>query len=602
MRVVIVTGIYPPDIGGPATHASDLRDALIERGHRVVVLTLGDAAGVRREPGLVRWPRSWSWPRRHAAVVRWIVANRDRIDAIYATGMHPAAVAGARLARLPSVVKIVADPVWERARRKELTHAEFEAFRASPGPGRTLAMMRLVRNASLRGASRIVVPATALSRDVEAWLGGPVDITVIPNGVAVPEHPTLDPRGRSSSGELSLVFVGRLVDVKRVDRIVRAVAMTDDVRLTIIGSGPEAVVIERAIASAPSAKITLEPALPHDLVLQRIAAADALVLASDTEGLPHVVLEALAMGTPVVAPSVGGIPEVVRNECEGLLLDDASEEDLATAFRRLRDEPGLLERLGTGAVEAGRSWRFGATADAVLAVMEAAARKRPHIVLVGKARFVRGDRELEARVRLMQRRSDITLVQTGGEGQAGVQWVGATRAVVFPAFSPKAVASLFFYSVGPVVAVAASLRKHGPNVVMPQSPFEAVMAIVASRAVPPRARPKVVVQVHGDWRTATHLYGSSSRRWVAPIANALAAWAIRHADRVRTIGSYTESLVRETGYDGPSRCIPDLPGLHSIPRSTVGGGSVSASRDVSRRLGPCEGPRCPASCLEHGGA
>ena len=134
MRVVIVTGIFPPDIGGPATHASDLRDALLERGHQVVVLTLGEAADVTREPGLVRWPRSWPWPRRHAAVVRWIVANRRRIDAIYATGMHPAAVAGARLAGLPSVVKIVGDPVWERGRRQGLTEAEFEAFQRAPGP------------------------------------------------------------------------------------------------------------------------------------------------------------------------------------------------------------------------------------------------------------------------------------------------------------------------------------------------------------------------------------------------------------------------------------------------------------------------------------
>ena len=88
MRVVIVTGIYPPDIGGPATHASDLRDALLERGHRVVVLTLGEAADVTREPGLVRWPRSWPWPRRHAATFAGSLRTR-RIDAIYAMGMTP---------------------------------------------------------------------------------------------------------------------------------------------------------------------------------------------------------------------------------------------------------------------------------------------------------------------------------------------------------------------------------------------------------------------------------------------------------------------------------------------------------------------------------
>ena len=136
MRVVIVTGIYPPDIGGPATHASDLRDALIERGHRVVVLTLERRrrcdARTRARPvapivvrGLAGMPPSFVGSSRTA----------DRIDAVYATGMHPAAVAGARVVGLPSVVKIVGDPVWERGRRQGLTEAEFEAFQRGGAAG-----------------------------------------------------------------------------------------------------------------------------------------------------------------------------------------------------------------------------------------------------------------------------------------------------------------------------------------------------------------------------------------------------------------------------------------------------------------------------------
>jgi glycosyltransferase involved in cell wall biosynthesis len=61
----------------------------------------------------------------------------------------------------------------------------------------------------------------------------------------------------------------------------------------------------------------------------------------------------------------------------------------------------------------------------------------------------------------------------------------------------------------------------------------------------------LVVEVHGDWRTATRLYGSPFRRSLSWPADAVAAWAIRRADIVRVIGEYTERLVRSAGFDGP---------------------------------------------------
>ena len=111
MRVVIVSGIFPPDIGGPATHSDDLRQELRERGHRVTVLTLWDGPCVSVRPGLIRFPRRWTWPVRQAAVASWLARHRDAYDTVYATGLHPAAVAGARLAGRPVVVKVVGDPV-----------------------------------------------------------------------------------------------------------------------------------------------------------------------------------------------------------------------------------------------------------------------------------------------------------------------------------------------------------------------------------------------------------------------------------------------------------------------------------------------------------
>jgi glycosyltransferase involved in cell wall biosynthesis len=68
--------------------------------------------------------------------------------------------------------------------------------------------------------------------------------------------------------------------------------------------------------------------------------------------------------------------------------------------------------------------------------------------------------------------------------------------------------------------------------------------------LPVSVRPGVVIEVHGDWRTATRLYGSPRRRLAAPIADRAAAWALRHADAVRAVGSFTAALARDAGYGG----------------------------------------------------
>src|SRR5688500_2066465 len=94
VRIVLVSGIYPPDIGGPATHISDLEHEFKERGHDVTVISLVDGRHRRHGVGLRRYPRSWPWALRLIAVAGWLVRRRHYYDVVYATGLHPEAVLG----------------------------------------------------------------------------------------------------------------------------------------------------------------------------------------------------------------------------------------------------------------------------------------------------------------------------------------------------------------------------------------------------------------------------------------------------------------------------------------------------------------------------
>src|SRR5262245_47875459 len=128
MRIVIVTGLYPPEVGGPATHAADLAAELSGRSHEVTVLTLGRDEPVARDQTVVWFSRDRPWPVRTAQAVAWLVRNRHRYDVVYATGLPHVAVPGARLARRPVVVKVVGDLAWERGRLLRLTSLTFEEF------------------------------------------------------------------------------------------------------------------------------------------------------------------------------------------------------------------------------------------------------------------------------------------------------------------------------------------------------------------------------------------------------------------------------------------------------------------------------------------
>jgi glycosyltransferase involved in cell wall biosynthesis len=95
--------------------------------------------------------------------------------------------------------------------------------------------------------------------------------------------------------------------------------------------------------------------------------------------------------------------------------------------------------------------------------------------------------------------------------------------------------------------VARELRAFRPAVVVAQSPYEAGAALVGRRLAHVPAR--VLLEVHGDWRTATTLYGSPVRRLLEPVSLVAARAAVRGADCVRTVGPFTTSLVREVGVE-----------------------------------------------------
>jgi glycosyltransferase involved in cell wall biosynthesis len=547
VRVLVVSGIFPPDIGGPATHADDVRAELRTRGHEVVVLSLSDAPSPSATNDVVVFPRRWSWPVRSSRAIGWLIRNRKRFDVVYATGLAPVAVAGARLARRPVVLKIVGDPAWERGSRLGLTDATFDRFQGSRGGAPTLRAMRWLRNWSTRRATAVVTPSDHLRHAVSRW-GDRSDVVVVPNGV----RPVVDANARAggAAGQLSLVFLGRLVPVKRVELLIEGTARVDGVFLEVIGDGPEMSRLQTlAHTLGVDDRVTFTGAVAHDDARRRVAAADALVLASSHEGLPHVVLEALASGTPIVTSATAGVAEVVTDGVDALVVADATARDFGTAFARLAADPSLQIRLRAGAWETGRLWSLDRCVDRIEGLLREVASDGTRAVFVGKSRaqfpLTRDD---EMKYEIHARHLSTDVVCTGS--RARVQRLPGARVITIPSPPPPILATALFYTAGPLVALALATGRRRRAIVC-QSPFEGFSVLLLRTLLPPRVRPRVQIELHGDWRTASRMYGSPRRRIVGPAADAVATWALRRADRVRVVSAWLEGLAREAGYPGP---------------------------------------------------
>jgi glycosyltransferase involved in cell wall biosynthesis len=170
----------------------------------------------------------------------------------------------------------------------------------------------------------------------------PEQAVVIPNGVAVPPE-----RAARSAREVPvIVSVTRLQAPKDTVTLVRALGLVNrPFSCLVVGDGPERASVETAIA-AQDGRAPVELLGDRSDVGELLADADVFVLSSRSEGMPLSILEAMAVGLPVVASSVGGIPELVRDGETGRLVPPGNEEALAAALRETLSDPELRARLG----------------------------------------------------------------------------------------------------------------------------------------------------------------------------------------------------------------------------------------------------------------
>jgi glycosyltransferase involved in cell wall biosynthesis len=349
MNVLVVTGIFPPDIGGPATYVPAIGEELVKRGHRISVLTLSNCppSDDRAYPFAVeRISRAGFKPWRFLRAAAAIFRKGRKADVIYVNGLALEAAAANFFLRRPLVQKIVGDWAWERASNKGWVRESFDQFQIRRH-GFKVALLKVLRRVCARRADRLIVPSRYLARAVAGWGIAKKKIVVVYNAVEPPpaargEVPLATP--------VKIVTVGRLVPWKQIDRLIEALAGCEQAGLVVVGDGPERARLEALGRSChASERIYFAGQRSKAETLALMSACDLFVLNSTYEGFPHVVLEAMSAGLPVIATAVGGTPELVRDGDNGILISPDGNGALARTLANLVAAPAERQRLAAAA-------------------------------------------------------------------------------------------------------------------------------------------------------------------------------------------------------------------------------------------------------------
>lgn len=341
MRVLLVSNLFPPDIGGPATYVSRLAHDLYRRGHAVqlVVCAEDPSSGERLPFPVRRISRRLFMPLRMLVVLLWVIWYARRADVVYVNGLELPGVLGARVAMKPAALKVVGDFAWEYAIRHGWTDDGIDQFQSTRYSWK-VELVRAVEHWYARNVDRVITPSHYLKGIVAGW-GVPLDrITVIYNALTSRFDGSLsrDEARRILGLEGVLVLtVARLYKWKNVDQLIRLVPLLPPAsKLVVVGDGPEESSLKRLASELGVAdRVVFAGRVPQPMVATYLRAADVFVLNTRYEGLSHTILECMDVGIPVVATAVGGNMELIEDGVNGFLVPVNDHKLIASAVRKL---------------------------------------------------------------------------------------------------------------------------------------------------------------------------------------------------------------------------------------------------------------------------
>jgi len=346
-KILITTGNH----GGPQTYVGILKEHL-SKGHRVRVIAFDEVSGPKGIKHFLFFLKILKESKGET-----IIFAQDPVS----VGL-PSSIASLILGK-KLLLKIVGDYAWEQGVQRFGVKDSLDTFVLRDSYGLKVRFFKYIQKKVALGAVKIIVPSNYLKGVVSKWGVDQDKIIVIENSFKEKDLPTLGKEELRKklgfeSNEKIVISVGRLVPWKGFEKLIESMDLLDGAKLILVGDGPERKKIERLI-EVSGAKILYFPKKGHGELLEYIKASDVFVLNTGYEGLSHLLIEAMALGTPIATTSFGGNSELLENGKSALFFEYNDADDIARKVSKLLKDTASSSELERNAKTLSSRYREG---------------------------------------------------------------------------------------------------------------------------------------------------------------------------------------------------------------------------------------------------
>lgn len=365
-KLLITTGIFPPDIGGPATYVKTLLDELPKHGFEVKVITYSSE---NYELLITNYNQIYRVSRKQNVLARYFKFFTKTFqlikwaDIVYTQGPISEGLPtylACKLRGKEYILKITGDQAWERhssrklkvESRKFIGPDEFQEKRF----GFKTEVLRKIQKLVAKNAQLVITPSEYLKKIVKMWGVDEDRIKVIYNSV---EKIKLDPDKQTAKKNLGLkgdiiLSAGRLVSWKGMDTLINLMPgllqINPNFKLLIAGSGNLINNYKLLINNLGlTGKVILLGKVEQKKLWQYMRASEMFVLNTAYEGLSHILIEAMQIGAPIITTKVGGNGELIKNRETGVLVEYNNAEELKKTILELWKNQGWSQELAQNA-------------------------------------------------------------------------------------------------------------------------------------------------------------------------------------------------------------------------------------------------------------
>ncbi len=360
-RLLIATGIYPPDIGGPATYTVLMERELPKRGFAVGVLPF---TKFRTKPKIFR----------HLLYLWNCWKMSGNFDFVYAqdpVSVGLPALIAARMRGKKFFIRVAGDYAWEQSVQRFGVKDTIDNFQKRKY-GWRVELLRKIQRLVVGKADLVITPSKYFQKLVGGWVKNPEKVHVIYNGVELGNWKLARQLADGNWKFLpkTILSAGRLVPWKGFDVLIEIMKDLPDWKLVIVGDGPEYRNLKFKIENLKLTDcVNLVGSVPREKLQEYLQTSAVFVLNTSFESFSFQVVEAMAAGVPVIATNIGNLAEIVENGKEGILIEPNNKEQILTAVKKISDNDEFREMIVKNAKEKSQRFSIDRTVDSLVSLI-----------------------------------------------------------------------------------------------------------------------------------------------------------------------------------------------------------------------------------------